>query len=166
MVSFDQFNNTGAIDKKMDGSVPEEKSSFKMLGLTFSSKLDWGFYIISIAKSASKKIGALICSIKILSPEAAVYLYKFSLHPCMEYCCYVWTGAPSCNLELLDKLQKQICWTIAPSLTASLEPFANSYSDMLHDFQQAVFHTQNIFFQDTWKFIIIQKFNSHQRQSL
>ena len=63
LVSFDWSNNTGAIDVKMDGSVLEEKSSFKMLGLTFSSKLDWGSYIISIAKSASKKIGALICSV-------------------------------------------------------------------------------------------------------
>ena len=42
LVSFDQSNNPGAIDVKMDGSVIEEKSSFKMLGLTFSSKLDWG----------------------------------------------------------------------------------------------------------------------------
>ena len=40
----------------LDRSVIEEKSSFKMLGLTFSSKLDWGSYIISIAKTASKKI--------------------------------------------------------------------------------------------------------------
>ena len=40
---------------KMDGSVLEEKSSFKMLGLTFSCKLDWGSYIFSIAKTASKK---------------------------------------------------------------------------------------------------------------
>ena len=40
MVLFDWFNNIGAIDVKMDGSVLEEKSSFKMLGLTFSSKLD------------------------------------------------------------------------------------------------------------------------------
>ena len=39
-VSFDQSNNTGAIDGKMDGSILEEKSYFKMLGLTFSSKLD------------------------------------------------------------------------------------------------------------------------------
>ena len=30
-----------------------------MLGLTFSFKLDCGSYIISIAKTASKKIGAL-----------------------------------------------------------------------------------------------------------
>ena len=40
LVSFDRSNNTGAIDVKMDGSVLEEKSSFKMLGLTFSSKVD------------------------------------------------------------------------------------------------------------------------------
>ena len=53
LVSFDQSNNTGAIDVKMDGSVIEEKSSFKMLGLTVSSKLGWGCYIVSIAKTAS-----------------------------------------------------------------------------------------------------------------
>ena len=42
LVLFDRPNNTGAIDVKMDGSVLEEKSSFKMLVLTCSSKLDWG----------------------------------------------------------------------------------------------------------------------------
>ena len=49
LVLFDRSNNTVAIDVKMDVSVLEEKSSFKMLGLTFSSKLEWGSYIISIA---------------------------------------------------------------------------------------------------------------------
>ena len=43
----------------------------------------------------------------------------------MEYCCHVWAGAPSCFLELLDKLQKRICRTIGPSLAASLEPLAH-----------------------------------------
>ena len=123
LVSFDRSNNNGSIDVKMDGSVLEEKSSFKMLGLTFSSKLDWGSYIISIAKTASKKTGALIHSAKFLSPEVALYLYKSNIHSCMEYCCQVWTGAPSCYLELLDKLKKQICRTVGPSLAASLEPW-------------------------------------------
>ena len=41
MVLFDWSNNNGSTDVKMDGSVLEEKSSFKILGLTFSSKLDW-----------------------------------------------------------------------------------------------------------------------------
>ena len=40
MVLFDQSNNNDAIDVKMDVPVLEKKSSFKMMGLTFSSKLD------------------------------------------------------------------------------------------------------------------------------
>ena len=90
----------------MDGSVLEEKTSFKMLGLTFSSQLDWDSYIVSIAKTASKKIGALIRSMKFLSPKVALYLYKSTIQACMEYCCHIWAGAPSFYLELLDKLQK------------------------------------------------------------
>ena len=121
LVSFDQSSNNGSIDVKMDGSVLEEKSSFKMLGLTFSSKLDWGSYIISIAKTASKKIGALICSMKFLSPEVALYLYKSTISPCMEYFSHVWDGGGSCYLEFLDKLQKRICRTVGPSLAFSRE---------------------------------------------
>ena len=109
----------------MDGSILEEKTSFKMLGLTFSSKLNWGSYIVSIAKTASRKIGALIHSMKFLSPEVALYLYKSTIWPCMEHCCHVLTGAPCCYLELLDKLQKRICRTAGPSLAASLEPLAH-----------------------------------------
>ena len=41
LVSFDWSNNSGSMDVKMDVSILEEKSSFKMLGLIFSSKLDW-----------------------------------------------------------------------------------------------------------------------------
>ena len=63
----------------MDGSPLEKKLSFKMLGLTVSSKLDWSSYIISIAKTATKKIGVLICSMKFLSPEVALYLYKSTI---------------------------------------------------------------------------------------
>ena len=125
LVSFDRSNNNGSIDVKMGGSILEEKSSFKMLGLTFSSKLDWSSYIISIAKTASKKIGALIRSMKFLSPEVALYLYKSTIRPCMAYCCHVWAHAPSCYLELLDKLQKRICRMVGPSLAPSLEPLAH-----------------------------------------
>ena len=125
LVLFDWYNNTGPIDVKMDGSILEENSSFKMLGLTFSSKLGWSSYIISIAKTTSKKIGALVCSMKFLSLEVALYFYKSTIQPCMEYCCNVWAGAPSCFLELLYKLQKWICRTVGPSFAASLEPLAH-----------------------------------------
>ena len=56
LVSLSQSNKTGSVDVKNDGFVLEEKSSFKMLGLTFSSKLDWGSYIISITKTSLRKL--------------------------------------------------------------------------------------------------------------
>ena len=43
----------------------------------------------------------------------------------MEYYCHVWAGAPSCYLDLLDKLQKRICRTVGLSLAASLEPLVH-----------------------------------------
>ena len=62
---------------------------------------------------------------KFLSPEVALYLYKSTTRPYMEYCCYIWAGAPNCYLELLDKLLKRICRTVGPSLTTSLDPLAH-----------------------------------------
>ena len=102
MVLFDWPNNTGAIDVKLDGSFLEEKSSFKMDGFTLSSKLHWGSYIISIAKTASKKIGTLIRSLKFLSLKVILYIYKSTIRPCMDY-----------------------CRTDGPWLAASLESFAH-----------------------------------------
>ena len=93
----------------MNRSVFEEKSSFKVMGLTFSSKLDW------------EKIGALIHSMKFLSADVALYLYKSTIWSSMKYCCHIWADAPSCYLEFLHKLQKGICRTVSPSLAASVE---------------------------------------------
>ena len=83
----DWSNNTDVIDVKMDGFAFEEKLSFKMLRLSFSFNLDWGYYIVSVAKTVSKKTGALIRSMKFLSPEVALYLHKSTiLLPCLGWC--------------------------------------------------------------------------------
>ena len=111
-VSYDRSNNKGVIDMKMNGSGLEEKSSFTIPGLIFSFKLDRGSYIISFAKTASKKIGALICSMKFRSTEVFLYLYKFTIRSCIK-------------LELWDKLQNRICGTVGPSLAAFHELLAH-----------------------------------------
>ena len=102
---------------------------FKMLGLTFFSKLEQGSNI-HIAKTGPRKIRTLIRLMKFLSPEVALYLFKSTIWPCMQYCCHIWAGAPSCYLELFDKLLnnkllKQICRTVGLSLAASFETLAH-----------------------------------------
>ena len=68
---------------KIDESVVEKKSSFKKVGLTFSSKLDWGSYIISIAKTASKNWNID------LFYDVSFSIHKSNIRPCIEYCCHV-----------------------------------------------------------------------------
>ena len=80
----------------------------------------------------------------------------------MEYCCHLWAGAPSCYLELPDKLQKQMCSTVGQNVAslslfyryyfgrcsselAELVPLpysqgrSTSYSDRLHDLSLSPF---------------------------
>ena len=91
----------------------------KCFGLSFSSNLDWGSYIISVVKTASKKIGALIRSMKFLSLEVALYTV---LHEIL----WSYLGRfSSCYMEMLDKLQKRIYRTVGPSLDVSFEPLAH-----------------------------------------
>ena len=73
-------------------------------------------------------IGALIRSMRFLSPKVALYLYKSTTSSCMGYCWHVWAGAPGCYLKLLDKLQKRICRAAGPSLAASLQPLAHCWN--------------------------------------
>ena len=106
----------------MDGSVLEKRSSFKMLGLSYSFKMDWGSYIISIAGTVSKKIGALIRSMKFFSPKIALDLYNL---PCgLEW----HTSYLGCYSRLLlenirGATKAQIYRTIGPSFVAFLNPW-------------------------------------------
>ena len=119
---FNCSKSSVAIDVKMDGSVLEEKSSFKILRVSFSSKLDWGFYILSIVKTAFKKLKPLfflwrffLLTLLFISIKL---LYTYIKQTCMEYRYFVWAGCSSCYLDIWDKLQKRICRT---SLATTLD---------------------------------------------
>ena len=56
LVSFDQSNKNGSIDVKIDGSVLEDKSFFKMLGLTFSSKWIGALTLSLLLKLSPRKL--------------------------------------------------------------------------------------------------------------
>ena len=61
-------------------------------GLSFCSKLDLGCYIAFIAKTTSKKGGALICSMSLLLTEVALSRYKSILSSLLVFHLYLfWT---------------------------------------------------------------------------
>ena len=61
----------------MDEFVHDEKSSFKIVGLSFPFELDLASYIVSIAETVSMNNGMLIHSINFLSSEVALYHQPF-----------------------------------------------------------------------------------------
>ena len=88
------------------------------------SLLNW-IETVTLSLLLKLPLRAFISSKKFLSIGVALYLYKSTMCLCMEYWCHVSAGAPSCYLELLDKLQKWKCGTGGPSLAASLEPLTH-----------------------------------------
>ena len=107
---FDWYQNSSAIDVKMNRSILEEKASFSF------SCMDRYFHTVSIAKATSKTVGSIIHSIKFLFPEVALYFYKSIILLCLEYCCQVWVGVP----EHVTQTTKT---TNGPSRNTSLGPW-------------------------------------------
>ena len=86
------------------------------------SKLNWiRALILTIAKTVSKKIETLISCLKFLCLEVALYFFKGTIRPCMEN--YLrWCIKLFYSWNILDKLQKRVCRTVALSLISLMNP--------------------------------------------
>ena len=88
--------------------------------------MDWKIYIESIAKAASRKVGPLYRAQHFLTPESTLYLYKYTIWPCMEYCPHIWGGAPrSHRLDLLDRMQKWVVRLVCSGLSSDLQALSH-----------------------------------------
>ena len=65
--------------------------------LSFFSNLHCDFYIVY---NSSKKVRALISSMKFPSLRFILYFYKSAKQPCLEYCCHVGASMPNYYLEI------------------------------------------------------------------
>ena len=88
-VLFYRWNNSSFINVKMFCSVLYEKSS-RCWNL-FTPELNWGPNIVFIAKSTCKNFEGLDSFYEV-SSNVVLYLNKFTILPCMEYCCHVLKG--------------------------------------------------------------------------
>ena len=48
--------------------------------------MDWVSYIVSLAKTGCKEVGAFIPSKKFLSSKVGLYLSKYVIQSCLKYC--------------------------------------------------------------------------------
>ena len=92
---------------QMYSRILQEKGAISLLDLTVSSNLSWKSYLQNVIKKAAQRIGSLYRASRYLPPESILYSYKATIRPLMEYCCYLWGGAPKSHLQLLDRVEKR-----------------------------------------------------------
>ena len=106
---------------KMDRTVFDKTSSFKMLALFFSSKFYWGSYIFCVTETSSQKIGALICSNKFLLRRSL--FISINLLSGLAWSTIIITGwCSNRHLDMLDKPQKWIYRNVGLHLLVFLNP--------------------------------------------
>ena len=121
LLSINRFKDPFLPSVMMNGAELPENSHFCLLGLTFSNDFSWNNYIVSIAKTATMKVGSLYRARNFLSPESILYLDKATIRPCIEYCCHIWAGASADCLRLLDRIQKRITNIVGPDLSSNFQ---------------------------------------------
>ena len=108
-----------------------EGTSFHWPGLTFTRSMNWKPYIQSVAMATSMKVDSLYRAQRFLTPESIVYLYKYTIRPCMEYCSHNWGGAPrSHGLDLLDRVQKRVVSLVGSGLSACLQALSHTMGNV------------------------------------
>ena len=81
--------------------------SIELLGITISSKLNFGQCIESKAETAGKKLGILNKVKRYFSPEQLLILYQAQVRSCMEYCSHLWDGSAKYQLAALDSVDRR-----------------------------------------------------------
>ena len=80
----------------------------KLLVLKFTPDLKWNSNIDSGAKDAVRMVGSIYRSMRLLTPESLLYLYKSQIRPRMEYCSHIWAGSSNTILSALDRVQRRM----------------------------------------------------------
>ncbi|XP_046976467.1 uncharacterized protein LOC124542575 [Vanessa cardui] len=81
--------------------------SIELLGVTLTSKLNFGQYIESKAKTAGKKLSILNKVKQYFTPEQLLTLYQAQVRSCMEYCSHLWDGSAKYQLDTLDSVDRR-----------------------------------------------------------
>ena len=93
-----------------------------MLRLTFSFSWIGVLSLYLLLKLPSGKLGPWFVLWSFFFLRLLFIL--INMPSCMECCSYVWVGAPSCYLQLLD-CYKNICRAVGPSCATCLEPLVH-----------------------------------------
>ena len=111
-------NNVPSLSVHLHGSLVEQVSVFKFLGLYLNDTLTWSNHIKQVSVKVGRNIALLHCTVAlhclflVFLPQSALLLfYKSFILPLFDYCSVVWfscTKEEASSLELLQMYAAKI----------------------------------------------------------
>lgn len=93
---------------KVNGTVLQEKSNEKYLGLRLDTKLNWHVQIDHIKSKLSALAGSLRKSVKCFPRQVRMNIYNSLVKSHITYLIELWGNAPKYKLNELQRLQNKI----------------------------------------------------------
>ena len=112
--SKNDVSHSGSVT--FSGSVVQDVSELKLLGVTFDQGLSFRQHIRSNTKRACQRLGFLRKAARVLDKKGLLSVYKGFVRPILEYAPLVWKGASASNLAQLDKVQRKAMKIIGPGV--------------------------------------------------
>lgn len=91
----------------LNGSPLEHVTTFKYLGVHFSSHLQWNNHVDFICKKAMSKLWFLRRNLKDAPPSTKLTAYKALVRPLLEYADVVWDPHSATNIAKLEAVQRK-----------------------------------------------------------
>ena len=90
--------------------IIEQVESYRYLGVTITSKLDWTQYINHVATKARKLVGMLYRKYYTWTDIPVLRcLYLTCIWPHLEYACQLWDPFTQNGINTLESVQKLVC---------------------------------------------------------
>ena len=114
-IDFLQYKPSDLPPLQMSGSIIEQVSSYKLLGVHLSHNLSWSIHCDYIVKRARKRLYVLRVLMKSgLPPADLIQVYCSLVRPILEYASPVWAALPNCLVQLVESVQKSALRIIFP----------------------------------------------------
>ena len=114
-IDFLQYKPSGLPPLEISGSVIEQVSSYKLLGVYLSHNLSWSIHCDYTVNRARKRL----CAIRVLRksglpPADLIQVYCSLVRPILEFASPVWSALPECLVQLVEIVQKSALRIILP----------------------------------------------------
>jgi hypothetical protein len=103
----------------INGSLIERVSSFKLLGVIFSSDLSWSQHVSYILNKVAKRYFIIFQLARIgINPSDIISIYSAIIRSVLKYACPVWhCGLIANQSDDLERVQKRVLRIIYPNLS-------------------------------------------------